>query len=285
MRLLFLRARGPLRFFKRVRIGLRLFKQSIATIVFDHHRYFLFCTLLALVRFFRIQLISFIDPQFSISYAVTESLMGQSFFTILFSKQEVVRTFNGILIFIIKIALFYLELFITFSLMGAVTYYTFYSKRVTFFESIQQSFKQWKKISIWACSELTILFITSLLGILGDFLEFGWSLSTALVISLIMFEPLPFKTLIKDTFILFKQRFGNIVGTEVFTESALIVLTFLFYYLYRDQQTPLFDFLQPTQLHSLTLIVLFYLNSVIVVTETITFTLLYKIIVSRKSHS
>ncbi len=282
MRFLFLRVGRPLRFFKRIRIGFRLFKQSLSTIVFDHHRYFLFCALLALVQFSRIELTSLIDPQFSISYAVTESLMGQSFFTILFSRPHHFRSLYDIGDIGFKVLFFFIELFLSFTILGAVSYYTFYLKKESSLQSIIYSLSQWKKIGIWVSLELVILFLTSLLGIIGDFLEFVWSLSTALVIPLIMFQQSSMIMIIKNTFLFFKQRFANIIGIETVTESLFIFLTFLFYYIYQNQQTFTFSFLQSTKLHALTLVGLFYLNAVAAVTEVITLTLLYKVIVPQK---
>jgi hypothetical protein len=271
VRFLLLLRRGRFRSFKRVRIGLKLLKQGITTVLFNHQKYAWFCLGIAGIQFIRMYATTFIDAHFSLTTAITESLMGRNFFDILLDRISTVK----IPLLLAESLFFYLEQWGTFALASAVSYYTLIPPS-TLAQSVYVSFTKWKPLALWALLNCIILFITALLGSIGDILEFVWSLSTALVIPLITFKPYSVATLVKDGFKAFKKRMSLFIGADVSLELILTLLTLLFYALYSKQATPSFQFLQPEHFSVITLSAFSYLNAVVTITEATTLALVYQ---------
>lgn len=270
MRFLFLLRRGGFRSFKRLRMGIRLLRQGIATVIFHHQKYVWFCLGIVGIQLARMYATTLINPQFSITNAITESLMGRNFFDILFDRVGALR----IAVILAEVSFFYLEQFCIFAIASAVSYYTLIQSTIVYSASV--SLTKWKRLSIWTALNCIVLFTSAALGGIGDIAEFIWLLSTALVIPFITFKPYSVITIIKDAFKAFKERMSLFIGAEVSLEFILTIFTLVFYVVYSGQTTQTFQFLQPRNFSLLTLSSIAYLNAVVIITEATTLALVYQ---------
>lgn len=262
-------------FFKRIRIGIRLVMGSLQSVIFNHHKYFIFCFLITILRFIRIKLTYIIDPTISFNFLFTEFLVGQNMFNIIIDYGQPL-TKSSIVLLLGKISLLYIELFVTFFIILAVVYYS-QKENALLFDSLIKSLKKYKLIFLWSFLEITLLFLFALFGLLGEFLQFVWQLMTSLAFQVIAFEyGATFFGIIYYVFHYFKRMFANIIGIDLFVDIFLIVLTAIFYYLYQTQIIQNLNFYSKDYpINFVTIVSLLYVFSVLFVSEVVTFTRLY----------
>lgn len=277
----FLRFSRRVTFFKRLNIGIRLLKSSFKILVFNHHKYFIFCFLIAIAGLLRIVLTAHIDPRIPFSVLITEFLSGQSFFEIMLDHLSLPISLKYLKLNLIKTLLLFIELFIVYYISLTVTFYVFfqiYKKPISIWQSFIKSFQKFKILSKWVIIVMVISFITALFGIIGDILQFLWQLSTALSIQVIAFENKNIWQVLNFSIKYFKRIFANIIGIDLFTDLLLVLFTGFFYFLYKSQFIPAFNLLTDKPTTSFIYIFLaFYIFSTVLVSETIAFTNLYYI--------
>lgn len=264
-------------FFKRISIGIKLLRSSFKSITFQHYKYFIFCFIITFVQLSRITLFSYIDPRISKTILITEFLSGESFFEILIDYLKFPVTGYDLKLIFVKNVLFLIELTTLYFTNITLSFYV-YHKNLTITECFKKTITRSKVAFSWVIIEILVLFITALLGFIGNILQFIWQLSTALSVQIIAFEKKNIFEILKSTFIYFKKTFDNILGIDLIIDFMLVILSAVFYYIYKTSVVPTFNFLNAEKEINLFIITLaFYILSTIQVLEVITFTKLYKL--------
>jgi hypothetical protein len=268
---------SPLFFFKRIRIGLRLFQNSLTALTFQHGYFFIFCFIIAFTQFIRIQISSSLSIYPSLSMLYTEALVGQNFFDVLVDFFQMPITIDKISLIMTNVFLYFIELLIVYHTSIALVYFyaTFTSLDLI---SIRQSFKMsLTKFSLtcaWILVNMLVFLICSLTGFIGDIAQFFWQLTTVFSFQIIAFEKRKTWGILRQSVIYFKKRFSNILGFDLLTDFILVLLSASFYYFYKAQVTPTFNFL--TSPDNLLVILMFYLITIVYASEIMTFTALYQ---------
>ncbi|MBA3953847.1 hypothetical protein H0X48_00800 [Candidatus Dependentiae bacterium] len=270
-------ARNGMRFFKRVRVGWHILQGTFKAIIFSHQKYFLFCALITATQFVRLYITSRIDPDISVSALLVEPIMGRGFFDILSEHISLSKRLPNqeLAASSLDTLLFFIEVFVVLFSSAAATYYTLFSGS-TLIHSFKKAFQKVPQLLMWTFIQCFVLLISDVGGIVGQFLYLSWQLSSSLFIPILMFQSQSFLMLLRKTFSAFKQRLGNILGADLFFDVGFVLLTSLFYYHYGQDITPTFGFLAPERLSTVTILVMLYLNSILIVAEALVLANLYQ---------
>ena len=273
-------SRKGLFFFKRIKIGIHLVKNSFKSIFFDHKKYFIFCITITIILLSKIILMNLIDPQLSLSILISEFLTGQSFFNVIFNYRATYESYS-IELFIIKTILFFFE-FLIISYISIVLI-SYSDKLLNHEETTHKTcfingLKKFRILIKWSIINVLFYFLFAVTGFIGIFLEFFWQIGTSLSLQIIFFENKNILQVLMNSFKYLKKMFGNFLGIDFFINIILITLSSMSYYLLKSQIQPTFNFLNDFKIKNILLIVLmFYLISVVIVSEVMTFTALFKI--------
>jgi len=275
-------SRRGLFFFKRIRIGIQLVQSSFKSIFFDHKKYFIFCLIITLTLFEKIILTNLIDPNLSLSILISEFLSGQSFFNTILNYRSIKYSFYSINLFLIKVILFFFEFLIISYISIVLINFSdklLDHKKVTYKTCFINGLKKLPVLFKWSILNVLLYFIFAILGFIGNFMEFLWQIATSLSLQIIFFENKNILQVLSGSFKYFKKMFGNFLGIDFFINIILIILSSISYYLYKNQIIHSFNLAIDLNLKGLfSLILIFYLMAVVIVSEIVTFTLLYKII-------
>ena len=266
--------RGPL-FFKRIITGLRLVRSSFKAIIFQHHKYFIFCLAVSTIQLLRIVIIGLFDPYLSKPLLITELFSGQNFFNMLFDYNILTYSKN---IFLINIFLALFEILVTFYILVSLIYFVdqqLERKKGSYKECFYKSFGKLNILIPWAILNLTILVLCALLGFFGEIFQFFWQLSTSLSLQIIAFENKTVIGTLKDSFAFLKKLFGNLLGIDLLIDILLLIFLAIFYYIYKSHA--LVNLTTISYINFLLIIIFSYLISMVVNSEVLTFTALYKI--------
>lgn len=252
---------------KKIRIGVSLLRLSIKSVFFEHNRYFIYCSLLAVVQFIILLSTGFVHSKLRLSLMITESLAGLNFFEVLFESVNQIKNAQVLLLGL----LLCIELFFIYSIYSAVSWFIKERPR-----SILKSFivaaKKSKQLACYALLETIILLICALLGGIGNLIYFGWQFLTVFNIQLITFESVTFLNATVRSTRYFLKNFAQVLSIDALLEFTIIVIMSSVYYF---SQKPLLEPIKTISENYFVAFFLLYLLSILYVLETVTFTLLY----------
>lgn len=276
-------------FLRKARIGLRLLRASFRAVVFDHKRYALFCFLIALIQFIRLELFASTKPRLPLSTLITEYLIGQNFFEILADYFRDPLTVDLTLAILFKSAFFLLEIVVVAFITLALVYYI--SARLAHIPhsigwAFKKSFAKQALILKWSLVELVMALVPALVPFIGDIALLVWQLGTALVFQTMAYKQVGIRDTLTSSFVLFKQRFSTIVSIDVVFDLLFMAASAFFYYLYRTQaHSTLTVIARITSMHAIILMVTLYILAVAMVAETVALTVLYDALQRDKIHT
>jgi hypothetical protein len=268
-----------IRFFKRISVGIRLVKSSLKALILQHHKYFIYCLIIASTQLVRIYLTGYIDPRIARSTLIIGFLSGEDFFDVLIDNLSFPLHIKSIELIIIKTMFYFFEFIITLVTSIALIYYTaaqLSKNQISIKQSFLKGIKKFNIILWWALINMIIFLITASLGLIGDVLQFIWQLATVLSLQIIVFEKKNALGVLKHSLIYLKNMFGVIIGIDLLIDGFILLVSIFFYYLYTKQALYLFNFLGTiSQINIVMLAIVFYCIAVLLVVEIITFTTLY----------
>jgi hypothetical protein len=273
----FLFARQGLFFFKQIRVGIYIVIHTFKTLIFEHKKYYIFCFILMFFKASSFWLNNYIETTVPSILRLTDYIAGQNFFEIMLNYHKYPLTMHKLFLIVCKTAIFFINLVLSWiTYVAAARYFQedISGTKISLMQSFLMSFKKLKIISLWSLIELFILFAVALLGIIGNLFYLFWDLATSFTVQLIAFRHENVFSIFQKSIQNFQHRFANILGIEFLINVALIILTAIFYSVYKTETKATIGALSLLE-NPFIILFIFYLMAFISIAQIMAMTSLY----------
>jgi hypothetical protein len=260
---------------KHARVGVRLFTDALKVIVFDHRSYWLLCFIIAITQMLHFTWLAYSDVTFSFNKFVKAFFEGQD---ILDELQELFTTSLAIDQFKIVATKTFI-LFATSLILMAIHVATAHS--ILFnesqYKSLLSSLTKIPMIISWALVETFVFLTVATRGYVGAVIFVFWQLATSFVIPMIADTPEGLLHLIKKSWVILKKKVSDIIGGDFISEMTFLVLGACIAAFESPGTLP--EAPRIYQFSFLKVLITFgiiYLASIVVVAQTIFFTIIYE---------